>query len=241
MQAAAAVAVHPAFGELTRKLAERYGARAVVLDFETTGVDPGTLRVTCGAILKAGLPGVHVFAESGVQQAWSRWIEPCSVLIAHNAQFEVTVLRQYIHADAVAAWLARVRIVDAFAVVNALGAGYISLANLCHCNATRVPFPKTGKGGDAIALAREGRTLELEDYNVSDVVATAALAVCETLEFCVGMFDKQIGAQRHFWTGVVDMDTLAVTFENRFPTEAPTVDACFCAVKFRQDRARSLE
>jgi hypothetical protein len=226
-----------AFTSVAEKLEKRFGLWTAVLDFETTGVDPKSLRVTCGAVLRAGVPGVHVFTEDGMFDAWKQWIEPCNVLIAHNAQFEVRVLRLYIHADALGAWLRRVKIVDMFALLGDLGCGFISLANLCHCNASRVPFAKTGKGGDAITLAAEGRTAELEDYNAADVMATAALAVCEApLECCVGVYDQSIDAQRHLGTAVVDLQTLTVKCEARFPVEANGPALCYCALKYREDR-----
>ena len=150
----------------------------LAFDLETTGLDPEVDRITCACVYAGdGAGRVYFFGGDGrpgeaddTPEAFFALLDAASRLCAFNgARFDIPFLQiRYGLSDArVGAWV--LKLCDLYEACRLAFDSGFSLNALLAANGME---SKTGTGGDAVQLARDGRWDELAAYCLQDAAKT---------------------------------------------------------------------
>lgn len=155
----------------------------LAFDLETSGLDPEVDEVTCACAYDpdAGVDLTFYFrgADGDTPDAFFALLDDAPRLCAFNgARFDLPFLQtRYAIPDArVGRWALKL-----YDVYEACRLGFDSGFSLNALLAANGLDSKTGTGGDAVVLAREGRWDELGAYCRQDVVKTRAVSCLEAI------------------------------------------------------------
>jgi hypothetical protein len=155
----------------------------LAFDLETTGLDPEVDEITCACAYDpdAGVDRTFFFrgGAGDTPEAFLALLDGAERLCAFNgARFDLPFLQvRYGLSDArVGRWALKL-----YDLYEACRLGFDSGFSLNALLAANGLDSKTGTGGDAVALARDGRWDELGAYCRQDTVKTRAVSCLETI------------------------------------------------------------
>jgi hypothetical protein len=153
----------------------------LAFDLETTGLDPHTDRVTCAAAYDpdAGIDRAFLFQCGDDPEEFMALLDAADRLCAFNgARFDIPFLQHSLGASAGRALGWRMKLHDVYEGVRLALCVTFPLRALLAINGLE---GKTGTGGDAVVMAREGRWKELADYCSHDTRMTHRVSSLERI------------------------------------------------------------
>lgn len=148
----------------------------LAFDLETTGVDPDACRITCAGVFDpaAGIERCFVFATGDSPEEFMLLLDAADRLCGFNAVgFDIHFIERQFRPGQNRVRMWREKLVDVFEASRLALATTFSLDQLLEANG--LPC-KTGKGSDAIVMARQGRWDELSAYCLMDTRLTHAVS-----------------------------------------------------------------
>lgn len=157
------------------------GAAMLAFDLETTGLDPARDRITCAAAYDpdTGIERVFFFPLGDDPEAFMRLLDDAERLCAFNgAEFDMAFIAAQLGASSERQRAWRLKLHDVYVACKwGLGTTF-PLQALLEANGLQ---GKTGTGGDAVRLFREGRWTELGDYCLHDTRMTHRVSSLESI------------------------------------------------------------